>query len=583
MYGMNKSGKKEEKKNRSYNRLFLSLMMTPSKEKASCSLPSSDVRRWFPSWETIKRNLFETLPWSLRLRLSGYRGEISYDELERETLWTEYEVPMHFITLEFEDVEMERGFQVDMARRRLGTQGGDADEKNISLTLSHLSLLAFSTLLAWIKFTLWHPSETCATRLGARDTSFFQALQSEPLVALMSSSFLVWTVSVFLIYYRYSTYVNNFYLFQSFFAVISLVLFLLYEYLSVRFIPDTDVSVTMEEGISFTIVISLISVFYSLRFVHVIYLISIGSVVTALLRPLAYSSRIFRRLGFLTNEWNEGVFVVAALCILAVVIYCYESLLRKDFIMSLSLAAESESSDKILKSVLPDHVVAKLLLPPTRRSDDPASLVRRSSRDVAAAMRGEDGSGEFVGVSYSESHESVTTLFVELCGFSRTIAEGSGRESAETLSQLARLFGIFDEISEEHGVAKIKSIGDVYMAVGGLQGEGETPSAVATVQAGLEMIRRAGEVCPEVNIRCGVHTGPVIAGVIGRKRFAYDVWGDAVVIASRMQTTAGSLGRSVHVSEVTAELIKHSGFNIQCRGPQFIKGKGDMVTYQVFI
>ena len=190
-------------------------------------------------------------------------------------------------------------------------------------------------------------------------------------------------------------------------------------------------------------------------------------------------------------------------------------------------------------------------------------------------------------LTYSESHESVTTLFIELCGLSTAIAQTDSKaKSVEALKLLARLFGIFDEVAEEYGIEKIKTIGDVYMAVGGLKGCLAHP--VDTVKAGREMMRRALKETdlsglPELRLRCGIHTGPVVAGVIGRRRFAYDVWGDAVVIASRMQTTA-EVNSSVHVSEATAGLVLGDDeLDIQCRGPQFVKGKGEMVTFKVAV
>ena len=144
---------------------------------------------------------------------------------------------------------------------------------------------------------------------------------------------------------------------------------------------------------------------------------------------------------------------------------------------------------------------------------------------------------------------------------------------------LNTLFSEFDRIADEHGVEKIKTIGDAYMAAAGLP-EPMEDHAGAVVDMALEMVAvtrsyRTPDGEP-FRARIGIHTGPVVAGVIGVKKFIYDLWGDTVNTASRMEST-GTVGE-VQVSEATYERVKDR-FEFEPRGPIEVKGKGAMVTY----
>jgi class 3 adenylate cyclase len=145
-----------------------------------------------------------------------------------------------------------------------------------------------------------------------------------------------------------------------------------------------------------------------------------------------------------------------------------------------------------------------------------------------------------------------------------------------------RCFTAFDEIMDEHGVEKLKTIGDAYMAVGGLPVRNET-HPVDVVRAALRMAEAMERHRPDgaavsFKIRIGVHTGPLVAGVIGRRRFLYDVWGDTVNVASRMESS-GEVGR-VNISAATYELVKQR-FVCTPRGKIRAKDLGAMEMYFV--
>ncbi|HEY9704934.1 MAG TPA: adenylate/guanylate cyclase domain-containing protein, partial [Allocoleopsis sp.] len=149
----------------------------------------------------------------------------------------------------------------------------------------------------------------------------------------------------------------------------------------------------------------------------------------------------------------------------------------------------------------------------------------------------------------------------------------------ELVSGLNQIFSAFDELTEKHGLEKIKTIGDAYMVVGGLP----TPRkdhASAIANMALEMLDYMATVenglGQSLQIRIGINTGPVIAGVIGIKKFIYDLWGDAVNIASRMESH-GKPGY-IQVTEATYSYLKDQ-YILELRGTISIKGRGEMMTY----
>lgn len=179
-------------------------------------------------------------------------------------------------------------------------------------------------------------------------------------------------------------------------------------------------------------------------------------------------------------------------------------------------------------------------------------------------------------------YESATVLFTDFVGFT-SIAEGFTPQ--RLVSELDFCFRRFDEIARRHNLEKIKTIGDAYMAVGGIPSP-NTTHARDCVRAALEIAafvsetreRRAAEGLPYWDVRVGVHTGELVAGVIGREKFSYDVWGDTVNTASRMESS-GAPGR-VNVSRATYELVKDA-FECDYRGLVEAKGKGEVEMFFV--
>jgi adenylate cyclase len=178
--------------------------------------------------------------------------------------------------------------------------------------------------------------------------------------------------------------------------------------------------------------------------------------------------------------------------------------------------------------------------------------------------------------SIANGHEIVSVMFADLCGFTALSRKTS---PADLVSMLNGIFTAFDHIVEEHGVEKIKTIGDCYMLVGGIPlHRGDHAAAVA--DCALEMLDALADLNrangTELQMRVGIHTGPVVAGVIGKIKFTYDLWGDTVNVASRMESS-GQPGR-IHISEQTAEQLQ-GRFLLEDRGFVECKGLGAVKTF----
>jgi adenylate cyclase len=175
----------------------------------------------------------------------------------------------------------------------------------------------------------------------------------------------------------------------------------------------------------------------------------------------------------------------------------------------------------------------------------------------------------------AERFNDVSVLFADIVGFTPLSTRLS---PADLLEMLNRVFSSFDELADRHGLEKIKTIGDAYMVAGGLpEPRSDHLASMAILGlAMLESIRHQGRETGGLNLRVGLHVGSVIAGVIGIRKFIYDVWGDTVNTASRLESH-GVPGR-VQVSEVVFERLKDR-FDFEPRGTVELKGCGPMATY----
>lgn len=226
---------------------------------------------------------------------------------------------------------------------------------------------------------------------------------------------------------------------------------------------------------------------------------------------------------------------------------CYQMdlALRRAFLAVRDVAVEHERSERLLLNILPAELAQEL-----------------SATGRARPAR----------------HESVTILFTDFSGFTQA---ASSMPAERMVAELNEIFAAFDDITDACGVEKIKTIGDAYMAAAGLP-KPCADHAQRCVRAGLSMIdylenrNRTGAF--KWSLRVGVHSGPVVAGVVGKRKYAFDIWGDTVNVASRMES-AGEIGR-VNVSAYTFDLIQ-AEFDCAYRGKVDAKGKGQIDMYFV--
>lgn len=186
------------------------------------------------------------------------------------------------------------------------------------------------------------------------------------------------------------------------------------------------------------------------------------------------------------------------------------------------------------------------------------------------------------GFALPQFYESATVLFADFKDFTKSSAE---MPHERLVNELNQCFCEFDRIVQKYGIEKIKTIGDSYMAAGGLP-ELKKDHAIATVRAALEMLifMKQWKSSQEMSgltgweLRIGINTGPVVSGVVGVHKFAYDIWGDTVNAASRMESS-GTQGK-VNISATTYILVKEH-FNCTSRGMIAVKGKGELEMFLV--
>lgn len=175
-------------------------------------------------------------------------------------------------------------------------------------------------------------------------------------------------------------------------------------------------------------------------------------------------------------------------------------------------------------------------------------------------------------------YQSITILFTDFEGFSQITNQLPPGELVEELNEI---FSRFDTIIEKYRLEKLKSIGDTYMICGGLFEE-QNNHAARVIFAALEMLEYLEDINKSSKVKwklkAGINSGPVVAGVVGTNKYTYDIWGDAVNIASRMENS--SKGGEINISGSTYELVKDF-FNCEHRGKLSVKGKGETDMYFV--
>lgn len=209
-----------------------------------------------------------------------------------------------------------------------------------------------------------------------------------------------------------------------------------------------------------------------------------------------------------------------------------------------ALEAEHERAETLLTTIMPERVAERLKREPDR--------------------------------TIADRRETVAVLFSDIVGFTPAARALPPEDVVEALDRLVRAF---DRLAVEHGVEKIKTIGDAYMAAAGLYGETGEEAARRIASFAIAMMEEIDNQPPlgpsDLSLRCGLHIGPAIAGVIGQRRYSFDIWGDAVNVAARMESH-GLPGR-IHVTRAFCD-VAGGCFSFEERGMMTVKGIGEMET-----
>ncbi len=207
------------------------------------------------------------------------------------------------------------------------------------------------------------------------------------------------------------------------------------------------------------------------------------------------------------------------------------------------LQEEQEKSERLLLNILPEAIAQQL----------------------------KDGNSNI-----AQKFDAVTILFADIVGFTKLSAVISATELVDLLNEI---FSAFDRLTEQYGLEKIKTIGDAYMVAGGIPSPREDHAkAIAAMALDMQQVIAQFNQRHEnqLRIRIGINSGAVVAGVIGQKKFIYDLWGDAVNTASRMESHG--LPGTIQVTESTYQLLQGQ-YAFEERGTIEVKGKGEMRTY----
>ncbi len=232
-----------------------------------------------------------------------------------------------------------------------------------------------------------------------------------------------------------------------------------------------------------------------------------------------------------------NLYVTSALtvfCIVAIVAFYAMNLVRK---------AEAQT-DALLRNILPESVADRLMIEPDR--------------------------------SIADSFKQATVLFADLVGFT-PLSKGLGAE--QTVKLLNDIFTEFDRLALKYDLEKIKTIGDAYMVAAGIPDptpDHERKMALFALDMLAKIKEISGSYDADLNLRIGIQTGPVTAGVIGKKKFSYDVWGPTVNLASRMESH-GMVGK-IHVTATYKARLDHA-FKFEPRGVIQVKGVGEVETW----
>jgi len=284
-------------------------------------------------------------------------------------------------------------------------------------------------------------------------------------------------------------------------------------------------------------------VFGDFKLARIFFYLFVGACIIAGVWEYLYQTETYRFPKHISIIFFVGNFIsIGAICF-----FLIQSFYLKIASYQKELTEEKEKSEELLLNILPPSISEEL---------------------------------KNAGEAKARGYASATVIFTDIVGFSKM---SKLLTPGELVLQLDTYFRVFDDIMEKHNIEKIKTIGDAYLAVAGIPEESFTHASDAVeaaleMQKSIEIINKQGIIRQPFQLRIGIHSGPLITGVVGKKKFTYDIWGDTVNIASRMEQH-GEPGQ-INISESTYNLVQHK-FKCTSRGKINAKNVGDLEMYFV--
>lgn len=507
----------------------------------------------------IRFNFTPLWQWLPRRGMGKTNTNTEGGRLTRKAVWKKYGRTMHFLTLEFEEDSVEVSFRNDYLRRNkrlveYGSFGIFLSAASVSLMYDVLAepflLIAPIFLMKW------------AFIVFCRDLAMRHFQTAINLCCLSAL-----TAQILLITFGYPRVLDDWDREKGRYCIRG-------EGECAELGGKSEGWKRLEPTTGIMVFLVLIISVYRIRFhyflQYVLYFLCLFESTSVLVSCMPYDMHGFRRKGILLDPEKDAnlilqrvgdcpqhiprasstIFVSVLLCVLS---YTLEVLQRKDFILASMVFKEHNRSEALLHNILPNSIVEK--------------LKKKGISDIAS----------YEACAYDE----VTVLFADVVSFTTMSAM---IDPTDLVALLNQMFTAFDEIAVANGVEKIKTIGDCYMAATGVPIAMKL-HAKAMARFGLQMLQKVADgslINPNsgepIQVRVGMHSGACVAGVIGHKKFAYDIWGDAVNTASRMESHGKPM--HLHCSAATRSLI-HDDFQCEPREVMKVKGKGDMQTYFV--
>jgi adenylate cyclase len=310
--------------------------------------------------------------------------------------------------------------------------------------------------------------------------------------------------------------------------------------LAVAGLGISAIIVTLHDGLNVGLSGIILVMMFNFGFARLLF---IPSLVSGIITCIGYNvAAVLSQLPAIVLLAND-YFLVAALVSGGTITYLLERLFRSQFLISKDLELERARTEALVQNLLPLRIANRL----------------KAGEKIIA-----------------ESHGEATVLFADLVGFTSLTKRLSPGHLVEVLNEI---FSLLDELTERHGVEKIKTIGDAYMVVAGA-GVTRVNTASGIADFALDMVRDINNYAVVNNfplaLRVGISTGQVISGVIGTKKLSFDLWGDTVNLASRMESNSGQ--GQIQVSETTYWRL-HGQYEFSARRRIAVEGMGEVETY----